>query len=168
MTVWTNLFLNGENMTKFENKYRKIVKASAIYDWIVTAPFAFPVLVSLQFSTLTGLHHYLGLSGQFPAFEPMHLFFVNLMGSVVLVWSTLRIHKSEPLFGFYDGIARMLFSSWMLYYMIFGNATQLLIFFVVPEALWGIVQLYGYWLYRKQSREMPITCRLANWLLAET
>ncbi|MBX7173393.1 MAG: hypothetical protein K1X72_20660 [Pyrinomonadaceae bacterium] len=141
-------------MTNFEKTYRKIVKASAIYDWIVTAPFAFPFLVNYQISTLNTLHNYFGFGGQIPNFEPMHLFFINLMGSVVLVWSTLRIHKSEPLFGFYDGIARVLFSSWMIFYLLFGNATHLLVFFVIPESIWGIVQLYGFWLYQKQSRKI--------------
>ena len=140
-------------MTAFEKNYRKIVKASAIYDWIVTAPFAFPFLVNYQISTLTALHNYFGFSGQIPNFEPMHLFFINLMGSVVLVWSTLRIHKSEPLFGFYDGIARVLFSSWMIFYLLFSNATHLLILFVIPESIWGIIQLYGFWLYQKQKPE---------------
>ena len=143
-------------MTKFEKTYRKIVRASAIYDWIVTAPFAFPILVGYQLSTLTAIHNYFGFGGNIPDFEPMHLFFINLMGSVVLVWSTLRIHKGEPLFGFYDGIARVLFSTWMLFYLFFANVTHLLILFVIPESIWGIVQLYGFWLYQKQSRNIEI------------
>lgn len=102
-------------MKPFEQCYRKIVRASALYDWIVTFPFAFPVLVVWHLSLLTQLHHFLGLVGDIPSFEPLHLFFINLMGSIVIVWSTLRLVRPDPLLGLYDGFARVLFSTWMLY-----------------------------------------------------
>jgi hypothetical protein len=133
-----------------ERRYRRIVRASAAYDWIVTAPFAFPVIVSWQLATLTALHKSLNLSGSIPSFEPLHLFFANLMGSIVLVWSTLRLVKPDPIFGLFDGFARMLFSAWMLYYLIVWNVTGLLWFLLVPEFLWGVVQFYGYWLYSNE------------------
>lgn len=138
----------GEGALKpFVRRYRKIVWASALYDWVVTAPFAFPVLVNWQLSMMTRLHQSLGLAGEIPAFAPLHLFFVNLMGSIILVWSTLRLVQPDPIFGLYDGVGRVLFSAWMLYYLTVWGVTGLLWFFLVPESLWGIVQLYGYRLY---------------------
>ena len=152
-------------MRSFETRYRRIVRASAIYDWIVTAPFAFPVLVSWQLSMLVQLDHALGFASAFPTFAPLHLFFINLMGSIVIVWSTLRILRPEPFLGLYDGFARVLFSSWMYYYLIVWNVTGLLWFLVVPESLWGVVQLYGYWLYKKEQEPQMRICRLARSLL---
>lgn len=138
-------------MRPFEQRYRRIVWASALYDWIVTAPFAFPVLVSWHLSLLTWLHHLLGLAGAIPSsFEPLHLFFINLMGSIVIVWSTLRLVKPDPLLGLFDGFARVLFSAWMFYYLAVWNVTGLLWFLVIPESLWGVIQLYGYWLFKKE------------------
>lgn len=43
----------------------------------------------------------------------------------------------------------------MLYYLTRGNVTGLLWFLVIPESLWGIIQLYGYWLYRMEGRLKP-------------
>jgi hypothetical protein len=132
-----------------EMKYRKLVRVSAIYDLIVTFPFALPGLVGVQLATMVKLQEGLGLSGQFPVFEPVHLFFINLMGSIVTVWSVLRIVKPEPLFGFTDGIGRAVFSSLMLYYLVVWSIPQVVVLFLVPEVLFGIAQLGGYWLYRK-------------------
>lgn len=145
-------------MKPFEQRYRKIVRASAWYDWIVTAPFAFPVIVGWHVSLLTRLHQFLGLTGNIPTFEPLHLFFINLMGSIVIVWSTLRIFRPDPLLGLYDGFARVLFSAWMYYYLIVWGVTGLLWFLVIPESLWGAVQLYGYWLYKKERDAQPVNC----------
>lgn len=152
-------------MKPFEQRYRKIVRASALYDWIVTAPFAFPMIVGLHISLLTRLHQFLGLTGNIPAFEPLHLFFINLMGSIVIVWSTLRILRPDPLLGLYDGFARVLFSAWMYYYLTVWGVTGLLWFLVVPESLWGVVQLYGYWLYKKERDAQFVNCPLARKLL---
>jgi hypothetical protein len=146
----------------FEKRYRKIVRASALYDWIVTFPFAFPVLVVWHLSLLTQLHHFLGFAGDIPSFEPLHLFFINLMGSIVIVWSTLRLVRPDPLLGLYDGFARVLFSTWMLYYLTRWNVTELLWFLVIPESLWGAIQLYGYWLYRKERDAQFVTCPFAR------
>ena len=132
-----------------EMKYRKLVRASAIYDLIVTFPLALPGLVSVQLAAMVKLQEFLGLSGQFPVFEPVHLFFINLMGSIVTVWSVLRIVKPEPLCGFTDGIGRAVFSSLMLYYLVVWSIPQVVVLFLIPEILFGIAQLGGYWLYRK-------------------
>lgn len=111
--------------------YRKLVRFSGVYDLIASFPFALPGL---------------GLSGRFPVFEPVHLFFLKLMGSIVTVWSVLRIVKPEPLFGLADGMARAAFSCLMLYYLVVWSIPQVVVLFLVPEVLFGIAQLGGYWL----------------------
>tara|TARA_R110002096_G_scaffold292224_2_gene486621 strand:- start:65370 stop:65843 length:474 start_codon:yes stop_codon:yes gene_type:complete len=131
--------------------YSRIVRASAIYDVLVTFPFALPGLAAWNISQIIALHDSLALTGSTPHFAPFHLFFVNLMGSIVMIWSALRIYKPEPLFGLFDGIARMLFSSWMLYYLLVHNVSGVLWFFIVPESIWGVVQLYGYRAGRREA-----------------
>ncbi|HLG23293.1 MAG TPA: hypothetical protein VI382_10795 [Candidatus Manganitrophaceae bacterium] len=138
-------------MKGFEKNFRRVVWAGALYDLIVVAPYAFPVLVDWQIEFLTGLHKKLGLAGSIPPFEPTHLFFLNLFGSVVVVWAALRLVRPEPLFGLFDGFGRALFSAWMLYYLIVWQITYLVVVFLIPEMIWGIVQLGGYWIYKKQS-----------------
>jgi len=126
--------------------YRKIVRLSGIYDVIVTFPFAFPVLAAWNIALISDLHVQLSFSGTVPEFSPLHLFFVNLMGSLVLVWSSLRIYKPNALFGLFDSFARFLFSFNMLYYLFAYDVTGILWILFVPELTWGLVQFYGYFL----------------------
>lgn len=136
-------------MKNFAVNYRKLVRVSGVYDLLVTFPFAVPGLVSIQLATMLKISEGLNLSGQFPVFEPAHLFFLNLFGSIVTIWSVLRILKPEPLFGLVDGIGRAVFSMLMLYYLVVWNIPQVVVLFLVPELLFGISQLLGYWLYRQ-------------------
>jgi hypothetical protein len=130
-------------------KYNKIVKMSAWYDLIITAPFAFPFLSELVINNLTSFHYFFNFPGTIPVFEPLHFFFINLMGSIIVVWSILRIRHTQPLFGFYDAHARIAFSTWMITYLFIFDATPILIFLLIPEILWGIVQYWGYWNLKK-------------------
>jgi len=124
--------------------YRRLICASAIYDIFVTFPFALPGLAAWNIAQFRILHESFGMSGSIPEFEPLHIFFVNLMGTVVMTWSYLRVVRPDPLLGLLDGIGRFLFSSWMLYYLFAHHATGLLWLFFVPEISWGIAQVGGY------------------------
>ncbi|MBT0587945.1 hypothetical protein [Alteromonas oceanisediminis] len=132
--------------------YKQIVKASALYDLLTTAAFALPVVATFKLEFLRSLHMHLQMQGSFPFFEPLHLFFVNLLGCIVIVWAVLRLRYSNPLFGLYDGIARLLFSLTMGYALIYNDVSSLLWFFFVPECIWGFVQLKGYQLHIHYSK----------------
>lgn len=151
-------------MQNFEKRYRRVVWFGGLYDFLVTFPFALPGLVGIQLATLEKVQGWLGLAGRFPVFDPFQLFFLNLFGSIVVIWAALRIAKPEPLFGLADGIARVMFSSLMLYYLAVWGIPQIVWLFVVPEIVFGVAQLGGYWLFR-QSRRENIDCRLARALL---
>lgn len=139
-------------MHTLEKNYWKIVRAGGIYDVVATVPLALPGLVSVQLQTLEKIQQGLGLSGQFPVFDPFQLFFLNLFGSLAVIWGVLRIIKPEPLLGLTDGIARAVLSGLMLYYLVVWNIPQVVVLFIVPEILFGIPQLGGYWLYRRSQR----------------
>lgn len=133
-----------------KSTYRNVVRSSAIYDVVMTFGFAFPVLAIWNINFLTDIHTQYGFSGSIPDFQPLHLFFVNLMGSVILVWSALRIYKAEAILGLYDSFARFLFSFSMLYYLLMHDVTGLLWVMFIPELTWGIVQLLGYFHSQRQ------------------
>lgn len=124
--------------------YSKLVRSSAIYDLILTSAFAFPVIAAWKLSWLQSIHQHLSLSGTFPTFDTMHLMFVNFLGSVVLIWSVLRLLRPEPVFGFYDGLCRMLFSTAMAYTLFAGAGSAMIWLFLIPEVVWGCVQLLRY------------------------
>ncbi|AVR97670.1 hypothetical protein [Pseudoduganella armeniaca] len=118
--------------------FRRIVRASAIYDLVVTAPFATPWTFALAYGHLQALNGVLG-GAPLPPFAPLHVLFACLMGSLVLVWAVLRIRDPQPRFGRYDGAARFLFATWMAWALALSD-TPLLWLFIVPEATWGVIQ----------------------------
>ncbi|NIF27209.1 hypothetical protein F3J44_12605 [Pantoea sp. Tr-811] len=121
-------------------QYRKLVRASGLYDLIVTAGFATPWTFALLHDALGTLHATWGLHGQIPAFGPTHMLMANLMGSIVCVWAWLRIRHPLQRFGRYDAVGRVLFASWQWYALLHG-ASGLLWAFLVLEVAWAIVQL---------------------------
>jgi hypothetical protein len=135
-------FLSSEinmeaNMVQPE-QYRRIVQVSAWYDLVVTIGFATPW-------TFAAIHSMLmiaaqGLPGEFPHFEPAHLLMANLLGSIVTIWSVLRIRDPQLQYGRYDAIARFLFATWQIYAVVHG-ASVLILCFTVFEILFGIIQI---------------------------
>ena len=121
--------------------YRRLVRASGWYDLLVTAAFVTPWSFMALHGLLQSLHHGLGLPGALPPFEPMHMLLANLMGSIVCVWSVLRIRDPQAVFGRYDAAGRLLFSTWQIYALMHG-ATPLIAIFLVFELAWGVAQLW--------------------------
>lgn len=133
------------------NRYLKLVQISAAYDLIVTGAFALPLIASFTVVQLQQLHRVLGLSGDFPAFSPMHMLFVQLLGSLVVVWSMLRILKPQALFGLCDATGRALFSLHMATALFLSNGSELIWLFLIPEAAFGVAQFAGYWLLNQHQ-----------------
>ncbi|ANJ74837.1 hypothetical protein K6V72_10845 [Ralstonia insidiosa] len=122
-----------------ESTFLRIVRASAWYDLIVSAPFATPWTFALLHQALNALAGALGI-GSLPAFEPAHLLMANLMGSVVCVWSVLRLRQASVTLGRYDAVARWLFSAWQAFALMSG-ATLLVVPFLIAEVGFGLLQL---------------------------
>ena len=118
--------------------FRRLVRASAIYDVLMTGAFATPWTLLLLRDQLSDINVQLGGS-PLPAFAPFHLLIGCLLGSVVLVWSVLRIVDPQPRFGRYDAAARYLFSLWMGWALLVTGEPVLWLF-IVPELAWGLAQ----------------------------
>ena len=118
--------------------FRRIVRASAIYDLLVTAPFATPWTFALNWRQLSDLNARLGGVALSP-FDVYATLVACLMGSIVLVWSVLRIATPERRLGRFDGGARILFSTWMAWALALTQQ-PLLWLFLLPEFAWGVVQ----------------------------
>jgi hypothetical protein len=119
--------------------YLSAVRASAWYDLVITAGFATPWTYALVHDALSRSGSALGL-GALPGLDPVQTLYANLMGSVVIVWAALRLVRTLPLHGLFDGIARALFSTWLAYAPAHG-APRLLWVFFVAEVAFGVIQL---------------------------
>ena len=125
-------------------RYLRIVWFSALYDLLVTALFATPWTARLALGHLAQLHEALGLGGApLPAFGAAHVFFVTLFGTVVVMWSLLRLLRPRPEHGLVDALGRFAFSTWMFLALVSGQS-HLFVAFLIPELAWGIVQVVGY------------------------
>lgn len=120
--------------------FRQVVRAGALYDFIVTAPFATPWSFAWLHAGLSQLNVQLG-GEPLPDFAVLHTLLACLLGSVVTVWATLRWMRPETLLGRYDAAARLLFTSWMVWALAHGGP-PLVWLFVVPEALWAVLQAW--------------------------
>ncbi|MEG0884467.1 MAG: hypothetical protein RSH52_24845 [Janthinobacterium sp.] len=118
--------------------FRRVVRASAIYDVFMIAPFTTPWTFLLMREHLNTLNLALG-GAPLPVFGPFHLLISSLLGSVVMVWSVLRMLDPQPRFGRYDAVARYLFSTWMAWALLV-TGQPLLWLFLVPELAWGLAQ----------------------------
>ena len=118
--------------------FRRLVRASAIYDVLMTGAFVTPWTLPLLREQLSDINVKLG-GAPLPEFAQFHLLIGCLLGSVVLVWSVLRIVDPQPRFGRYDAAARYLFSLWMGWALLV-TGEPLLWLFIVPELAWGVAQ----------------------------
>ena len=118
--------------------YTRLVRASAAYDIVMTGALATPWTLPLAHGLMSYLNRQLG-GAALPAFAPFHMFIGGLLGSVVTVWSMLRLLHPSLLLGRHDGAARFLFSSWMAWALVQTGAPVLWLL-LVPEFLWGVAQ----------------------------
>ncbi len=125
--------------------FRHVVRASAVYDILLTGPFATPWSFAWLHGALSAMNQQLG-GAPLPAFAAFHVLIACLLGSVVLVWSALRLSDPQQRFGRFDGAARMLFFTWMTWALL-NTGAPLLWLFMVPELAWGVAQ----WLPVRQT-----------------
>ncbi|MEN2397763.1 hypothetical protein [Pseudomonas halotolerans] len=120
-------------------QYRQVVRGSAWYDLIVSAVLATPWSFAALHGVLMSLTQLFDLPGELPPFAPAHVLMANLLGSIVCVWSVLRIRDPQPLYGRYDAAGRFLFAAWMLYALLHGASAVLWVFLFL-EVVWGVMQ----------------------------
>ena len=118
--------------------FRRLVRASAVYDILATAPFATPYTFAWDWAQLSDLNVRLG-GAPVPPFDVFATLVASLLGSLVLVWSALRLARPDVRLGRFDGAARLLFSGWMAW-ALHATGAPLLWLFVVPEFAWGVAQ----------------------------
>lgn len=120
--------------TRFHQFYR----LSAWYDLLITWPYMTPLTLGLFWSSLNALHAATSLP-PLPALSPYGVLFANFFGTVVILWSILRLRLNDARLARYDAIGRWLFSAWMLNALLNG-ASPLLWGFLAIELTFAVLQ----------------------------
>lgn len=123
-----------------QHLYHRLYRVSAWYDLAVTWPFATPLTLWLYWEgVMQPLSAASGLPA-LPALDPHAVLFANFFGTVVLIWSVVRLKLNDVRLALYDGIGRAAFSAWMIYALSQG-VTPLVWVFLLPELGFAILQL---------------------------
>ena len=122
-----------------EPQLRRIFRFSAWYDIVVTAAFATPWSFIFVIGLIADASQAIGLPGQMITPDVFHIFFANLLGSIVLVWSVARLKLNRLIMVRYDAVGRLLFSIWMAYALLTG-ASFFIVFLLIPEVILAVLQ----------------------------
>jgi len=120
--------------------YFRLTRASALYDIAIITPFATPWTFALLYPQLSDANVALG-GAPLPACTPVLALFTCLLGSLVLLWSSLRLVRTSLVLGRFDATGRAVFSVWMAWTLAQGGL-PLLWFYLVPEVLWAAAQAW--------------------------
>ncbi|MFT3696848.1 MAG: hypothetical protein QM831_27145 [Kofleriaceae bacterium] len=118
-----------------------ITRAGAAYDLVATIGFATPWTARFVLTALSTLP--LG-GAAISTFDEGQLLFVTLMGTVVTMWSVLRLVRPSRAKLLADTIARGLFATWMIRAAMLGAPRAVLIFAAL-ELVWLAVQAFALW-----------------------
>lgn len=117
----------------------------ALFDLVLTLPFALPIVAQRLVYALFDLDERLGLGTTLPRLDSVHLLFINLMGVLAVLWNLARFRSRGTELGQMDVVGRCVVAAWILGYVLFSRVTPVLLVFVVTE-------LGGAWIERKALR----------------
>lgn len=120
---------------------RSITRAGAWYDLVATIGFATPWTARLVLAAISTLP--LG-GADISTFDEGQLLFITLMGTVITMWSVLRILRPTREKLVADTIARAFFATWMIRAATLG-APRVVLIFAGLEVAWMIVQAFAAW-----------------------
>jgi hypothetical protein len=131
------------------SRYLRLVWFSALYDLLVTLPFATPWTARIMLAQLRELHVRVGAGGATtPPFEPLHFMFLSFFGTIVTMWAIYRLLCTRREHGLVDGCSRIAFAFWEGLALWQGQS-HLLFGFLAIEIFFGVMQLA--WFPRARS-----------------
>ncbi len=104
---------------------RRIIFWGAAYDVLVTAAFATQWTAAPFLRFLSELHAQLGFAGTaLPIVDPVTMLFVNFSGTLVLLWSALRLFRPALLYGALDSVGQLAVALWIFVAVQAGATTM--------------------------------------------
>ena len=133
-------------MRSYDHVPASTVRFWALLDSAVSWTLSLPPLAPYFLKSIYWLNGLLGGVSQPPPFEPIHLLFVSLTGSLVSVWVLARLLHPVGLLAVIDGWARLWVGASLIWIMALGGPPVLWLF-VVTEWAGALAQLRA--AYRK-------------------
>lgn len=118
-----------------QTTFHRLYRLSAWYDLAMSAPFALAPTAALLWSGL-------GALGLVPAaaLDAHAMLFANFFGSIVTLWSILRLRLNQPALARWDAMGRLSFSLAMATALAQGGSPAL-IPILAAEMAWAVLQL---------------------------
>ena len=120
------------------------VKTVRFWAWLDTAVTWMPAIPPLSIYFVNGLYAmngWLGGVAEAPVFEPIHLMFVSLMGSLVTLWCMVRILYTQPWMAAVDGWGRLWVGATLVWIILAMGGPPILWMFVFTEWIGAFAQL---------------------------
>ncbi len=95
----------------------RVIRLCAGFDLIVTASFALPFLSGVAITLMYASSGWVGYPIDIPEFSAFAMLFVNLMGTMGVVWALARLAFPLAKFGWIDAWARLWVSCLLIYYL---------------------------------------------------
>ena len=119
-------------------QFHRLYRISAWYDLLITWPYATPMTLAIMWQMMGGMHAAAGLP-PLPELSPYAILFGNFFGTIVVLWSVLRLKLNDPQLARWDAIGRWMFSAWMINALLNG-ASPLIGVFLILELLFAVLQ----------------------------
>ena len=119
-------------------QFHRLYRISAWYDLLITWPYATAFTLALLWQLMDGLHASFGLPPLL-VLSPYAILFGNFFGTIVVLWSLLRLKLDDPQLARWDAVGRWMFSAWMINALLNG-ASPLIGVFLTLELGFAVLQ----------------------------
>ncbi|CAN2040189.1 conserved membrane hypothetical protein [Candidatus Magnetomoraceae bacterium gMMP-15] len=133
--------------------YQKIVRGIALLDLVLSLPLTIPKSALFLFSAIFMLNDFCGFNTVNINLDIFHIFLINLMGIVCVLWASVRIIHPTYFLSMADSCCRIYLSIIICYYVIYKKISPVLLFFVFTELIGAVIQFMGYLTMRKIKYE---------------
>lgn len=124
---------------RYDHVSPKTVRFWAMLDSGVLA-LALPITAKAFLGVIYWVNGRLGFDHAMPAFEPIHMVFVNMLGVLVAVWVAARLLHPVGLMAMIDAVGRTAVALLLAYVIVVQAAPPVLWLFVFTEGIGAVAQ----------------------------
>ncbi len=119
-----------------------VIRLCALGDLLITALFALPFLAGPVVELLFWLNNLISHEMPVPELLPFHMLFINLMGTLGVVWALGRVLRPIPMLGMIDAWARLWVTGLLIYFLTQPGVPAIMALFIATELLGAWAQFW--------------------------